>query len=123
MTELQHQRGHGPTTFSTEALALLLGHPWPGNIRELRNAIERVLLVAGDEGEIGTEHLPPDLRRSVAGDALLAATEPADGDLSLAAAERRHIARVLARVGGNRVHAARALGIARATLYTKLRET
>jgi transcriptional regulator with PAS, ATPase and Fis domain len=120
-TELQSQLGRGPTTFTSEALALMLDHAWPGNIRELRNTIERVLLLARDEPEVGGEHLPPDLRVAAAGDEVIAA-DLADGDLSLERAERRHIARVLAHVGGNRVHAARALRISRATLYKKLSE-
>jgi DNA-binding NtrC family response regulator len=120
-TELKAQLGRGPATFTSEALALMLDHAWPGNIRELRNTIERVLLLARDEPEIGVEHLPPDLRVAAAGGDLLAA-DLADGDLSLERAERRHIARVLAHVGGNRVHAARALRISRATLYKKLSE-
>ena len=63
-----------------------------------------------------------EIRASSATHVSLAGVDPTDEDLSLAGAEHRHIARVLARVGGNRVHAARALGIARATLYKKLSE-
>jgi DNA-binding NtrC family response regulator len=121
LVELRRALKQGPSTFSTDALALLLSHSWPGNIRELRNTIERVLLMARDEDEIRAEHLPADLRVQPAGQRFPDAAA-GDEDLSLAAAERRHIARVLARVGGNRVHAARALGIARATLYKRLSE-
>ncbi len=121
LAELQHGLGRGPTAFSCEALTVLLGHAWPGNIRELRNTIERVLLQARDEREIGVEHLPADLR-GLPRRGGPPATDAEGDDLSLALAERQHIARVLARVGGNRVHAARALGIARATLYKRQSE-
>jgi DNA-binding NtrC family response regulator len=121
LAELRRRLGRGPTAFSSDALAILLAHSWPGNIRELRNTIERVLLLARDEPEIRAEHLPAELRTSSEAASRLSVELP-DGDLSLALAERRHIARVLARLGGNRVHAARALGIARATLYKKLNQ-
>jgi DNA-binding NtrC family response regulator len=123
LAELRRQAGRGPIAFTEGALRQLVTHAWPGNVRELRNTIERVLLLAGDATEIGVEHLPGELRPSGPGHAplLLDGDDDRDApDLTLAQAERRHIARVLARVGGNRVHAARALGIARATLYTKL---
>jgi DNA-binding NtrC family response regulator len=113
--------GRAPTTFTEAALRRLVAHPWPGNVRELRDTVERVLLVARDEREIGVEHLPVELRPPPAPKRPTAhEDDDGDPDLSLAGAELRHIARVLARLGGNRVHAARALGIARATLYSKL---
>jgi DNA-binding NtrC family response regulator len=117
--DLRRRLGRGPTGFSDAALARLAGHEWPGNIRELRNTIERILLLARDAREIDVAHLPSEMKVGSA-QALLAAFSAGDEDLSLATAERRHIERVLARVGGNRVHAARALGIARATLYKRL---
>jgi two-component system response regulator HydG len=122
LTDLRNRLGRGPTAFGTEALACLLEHAWPGNVRELRNTIERAHLLARDERTISVEHLPPGLHASTGTSRSPSAPEPADDDLSLERAERRHIARVLEHVGGNRVHAARALGIARATLYKKLSE-
>jgi two-component system response regulator HydG len=117
LADLRRRVGRGPTSFSSEALVHLLRHEWPGNLRELRNTIERLLLLARDDEQIGVAHLPADLRAQSAEGALTAEIE---GDLSLAAAERRHIARVLAHVGGNRVRAAKVLGISRATLYKRL---
>jgi len=122
LADLRRRVGRGPSAFDRDALALLLQHPWPGNIRELRNTIERVVLLARDDEAVRAEHLPAELRGPGAAGALaaLAGAVGGDEDLSLEVAERRHIARVLARVGGNRVHAARALRISRATLYKKL---
>jgi DNA-binding NtrC family response regulator len=123
LADLRRRVGRGPATFDREALALLLHHSWPGNIRELRNTIERVLLLARDDETVRAEHLPAELRGPGAAGALAALAGAAvcgDEDLSLASAERRHIARVLAHLGGNRVRAARALRISRATLYKRL---
>lgn len=111
-------RGHGrtPARIAPETLEVLARYPWPGNIRELRNVLERVLLLAGGVEEILPRHLPAELRSAREG----ASTENGT-ELTLAEVERRHIARVLARCGGNRSRAARILGIARATLYDKLK--
>jgi DNA-binding NtrC family response regulator len=116
LAELRAKIGRGPTRFAPETLALLVRYPWPGNIRELRNMLERVLLLSGRAEELRPEHLPADLRAEVAeGDT------PLGDDLSLEAMEKRHIARVLLLSEGNRTAAARALGITRATLYKKLK--
>ncbi|HUF27498.1 MAG TPA: sigma-54 dependent transcriptional regulator [Gemmatimonadaceae bacterium] len=117
LTELRRRHGRGPTRIASAALAVILRHPWPGNIRQLRNVLERVVLLAGEAEELRPEHLPAELRGDIPAPAL-----SDDGDLSLVAAERQHIARVLARCGGNRLQAARVLGITRSTLYKRLRE-
>jgi DNA-binding NtrC family response regulator len=59
------RQGRAPAALSPEALATLQRHPWPGNIRELRNAIERALVVCG-AGPIEVQHLP--LERDPTGD-------------------------------------------------------
>jgi DNA-binding NtrC family response regulator len=116
LADLRARIGRGPTRFAPESLALLVRYPWPGNIRELRNMLERVLLLAAHAEELRPEHLPADLRADVA-----AEDAPLDEDLSLEAIEKRHIARVLLQSEGNRAAAARTLGITRATLYKKLK--
>ncbi len=104
-----------PKRFTAAALSCLERYPWPGNVRELRNVVERISLLARSD-EVRTEDLPeeiqdPDRRR----------LEPAtESHLSLKDIERRHIARVLDRVEGNKAEAARRLGITKATLYRKL---
>ncbi|HHO52029.1 MAG TPA: sigma-54-dependent Fis family transcriptional regulator [Deltaproteobacteria bacterium] len=94
-----------------EVLRLLASYPWPGNIRELSNVLERAVLLA-DGDWITPEELPDNIR-AVAPEGL--ALKPA-----LEAFERRHIARVLARCEGNKVEAARVLEIHLATLYRHL---
>ncbi|MBE3071388.1 MAG: sigma-54-dependent Fis family transcriptional regulator [Acidobacteria bacterium] len=101
-------------TVSSEALGLLIAHDWPGNVRELRNVLERGLVVAtGSVIETANLGLAPVAPRVSAGDG---------GLVSLDEIERRHIASVLQETAGNISHAARVLGIDRATLYNKMRK-
>jgi transcriptional regulator with PAS, ATPase and Fis domain len=117
LAELRAKTGRGPSRFAPDTLELLARHSWPGNIRELRNVLERVMLLAGNAEELRPEHLPLELRGSGECE-----PEVGDDDLSLQAVERRHIARVLLHSGGNRAAAARVLGVTRATLYKKLKQ-
>lgn len=104
-----HTRG---MTVSAEALAALVAYDWPGNIRELSNVLERATLLAN--GDVLTpDLLPEEVRASSRSVAPLT-----DGDESLEAAERRHIAAVVA--GHPTLDtAAKALGIDPSTLYRK----
>ena len=102
---------------SDGALDLLRGHAWVGNVRELRNVIERAVIVAGDD-TLRVEHLPDELR----GEAAALSDRPQTGQLTLAQVEARHIARVLAQTGGQIGAAAEILGIHRNTLTRKMKE-
>jgi DNA-binding NtrC family response regulator len=95
---------------------LLERYPWPGNARELRNVMERALILSG-----GAPILPAHLPREVAAPT---AGEPAAEQalVPLAEAERRHVRRVLEACGGNKTQAAKLLGISRVTLRNKLAE-
>ncbi|MBE7503772.1 MAG: sigma-54-dependent Fis family transcriptional regulator [Verrucomicrobiales bacterium] len=94
------------------ALAHLLEHDWPGNVRQLENVLHRaVLLCEGDQVDVADLALPPSPSSSPA-------TSPTD----LAGVERDAIIEALRRCEGNKVAAARLLGIARQTLYNKLRD-
>jgi DNA-binding NtrC family response regulator len=104
-----------PAEISSEALERLLAYEWPGNIREMRNVLERGLIIARGAERIGPEHLPPELgRRAAVG---VERMQPA----SLEEVERKHIERTLRRHGGNRTRAAEELGISRATLINKIK--
>ncbi len=99
-----------------EALNMLLAYAWPGNIRELRNVIERAVLLC-NEAQVRPAHLPESLRGAAPRRAL-----SSNDDLRLESVEAQHIERVLQAYDGNRTRAAAALGIHRVTLLQKLKK-
>ncbi|HVP38104.1 MAG TPA: sigma-54 dependent transcriptional regulator [Candidatus Saccharimonadales bacterium] len=112
LDEIGAQLGRRPGV-SPAAMKILQAHSWPGNCRELRNAIRSAVVLAG-EGSILPGHLPRDLERRAGPPA------PTTGT-SLREVERDHIRRMLERAGGNLSRAARLLGIDRGTLTRRLR--
>jgi NtrC-family two-component system response regulator AlgB len=103
-------------TVTPEALAAIVAYDWPGNVRELSNVLERATLLAN--GERLTPDLLPEEVRASARPPEARASGGADEDESLEAAERRHIAAVLAR-HPTLDAAAKALGVDPSTLYRK----
>ena len=103
-----------PPTLTVDALDVLSRYPWPGNARELRNVIERVVLLAH-----GPQIRASDLPLQLPGAGTPSATFPA---ISLAELERRHIESVLHNTNWHQGRAASALGISSKTLYRKIRE-
>ncbi len=113
--DLRAELPESPAEISSEGLDRLLLYAWPGNIREMRNVLERALIVGRGAERIGPEHLPREFgRREGEG---LARVQP----VSLEEVERRHIERIVRRHGGNRTRAAEELGISRATLINKIK--
>ncbi len=102
-------------SLSDAARARLQAYDYPGNIRELRNIIERAMLMA-DGDTLLPEHLPPEL----AGTDAYAGTPGVDAIVPLEIAEQRYLQWALARHGGDRKSLARQLGISERTLYRKL---
>lgn len=105
-----------PDTLTDEALEALLRYGWPGNIRELRNALERAMLMARGADRIEARHLAREITSASGAD--VAHHLPR----TLADVERAHIDRTLKAHQFNRTHAAKELGIARATLIKKIKE-
>ena len=94
----------------------LARYAWPGNVRELKNVLERAAILAFDNQLLTSDDLPPELQ-------YLPAPQPADPtDRSLRAVEARHLAQVLRETSGNKMEAARQLGIGVKTLYRKIEE-
>ena len=104
-------------TLTEVAAAALVRYDWPGNIRELKNALWRATILA-DGGAILPEHLGLGATRLVTAD-----REVDVPVMTLADAERRAIDAALTATSGNRTRAATLLGIARSTLNEKLRQT
>jgi DNA-binding NtrC family response regulator len=99
------------TDIEPEALSLLNQHDWPGNIRELKNAIERAMVLAE----------PPVLRAKDLATLDVAPEAPAQWD-SLADVEKAHVLRILRRTEWNISQAARILEVDRVTLYNKIKK-
>ena len=112
---LRSELPDAPSSVAPDALDRLLGYAWPGNVREMRNVLERALILARGSQQVGVEHLPAELRaRAGAGDRR-------HTPLSLDDLERQHIERTLRHHSGNRTRAALELGISRATLINKIK--
>jgi len=114
MADLRTQLPGCPTECSADVVDRLLSATWPGNVREMRNVLERSMIVARGQPAIGVEHLPTDVRPR-------APTDRRYHAQSLSEVERQHIERTLRHHGGNRTRAALALGISRATLINKIK--
>jgi DNA-binding NtrC family response regulator len=104
--------GRGPLSLAPEAVAGLRTYSWPGNIRELRNVLERAVLLC--EGRVLG-------RRDLRFEMVPPGEDARDGALTLGEMERRHIERMLQAENGRVEAAARRLGIPRSSLYQKIK--
>ena len=112
LQEIGRSFGRPPAGLTREAREALLDRPWPGNARELRNALERAAILC-DGGLITPEHFP----------ALSLNARPADAPATdLEAIERDTIRQVMLDVRGNKVKAAKRLGLGRTQLYNRLKK-
>ena len=112
-----------PKTLSQEALRVLMAHAWPGNIRQLENAIEHAVAMSGHEREIGAASLPGEIHASSAAMLLPTVAIPDEGinfTSVVSQLERGLIGRCLEKTGGNKRQAARLLQLSRTTLIDKL---
>ncbi len=118
LREFAQEHGRPVPKVSRDAMARLVAHPWPGNIRELRNCVENTLIfLSGDE--ITVDNLPPTLRQEP--------EERPPGSffvpgMTLDQMEQEAIRQTLSLAGGNRTRAAEMLGISRRTLQRKIKE-
>jgi two-component system NtrC family response regulator len=124
--------GKGVSQIDDDALALLKGYSWPGNIRQLENVIERAVVIA--EAEIVTPaELPSELLNASADPGEAEAFADGFGESPTAVPlpawradqqrrQRDQLVRALSAAAGNKAEAARALGIARSTLLSRMKK-
>ena len=105
-----------PASISTAAMECLQRHEFPGNIRELRNVLERAAILA-DGGMIRPDHIPWPSDKGAGQEAGV------EDILPLEVVERRHLQQSLARLGGDKDALAKHLGISRRTINRKLKTT
>ncbi|QDR82264.1 sigma 54-interacting transcriptional regulator [Sporomusa termitida] len=125
LSKLNREYGRSVQGIADEAAAVLAAYNWPGNVRELENVLGRALInMQFNEYTMLAAHLPP---LATGAGVPAECKNPADGSADgrtlaeiLAEAERRAIAGVVARYGGNRAEAARHLNISLRSLYYKL---
>ena len=110
------QRGRERITIRNDALELIERYAWPGNVRQLENALQRLALLAGDDAITrATIDSDPSLRATLIG-------QSGRPTLSLKQNERDRIAEALKQAGGNRADAAKLLGVSRATIFRKIKK-
>lgn len=102
--------------FTDEAISLLVGYFWPGNIRELKNVIERAVMLC-ESDRIGAFHLPKELRRNISGSGNINKPQL----LTIEESEKRQIIDTLNHTKNNKAKAARILGIHVSTLARKIK--
>lgn len=101
-----------------DALAALSTYDWPGNVRQLENVVERMVVMAGGRGELGTGDLPPEVRGATAA----AETEGDDYEAARTRFDRIYFENLLRRCGGSITEAAQRAGLSRGHLHRRLRE-
>jgi DNA-binding NtrC family response regulator len=111
-------------TVSQEAMRRLMAFLWPGNVRQLENAVERAVALSAGRTQIDVSDLPTEVQQVQESVLTTAITLPEDGldlDMFIADIERDLIQRSLERTGGNKGQAARLLNLKRTTLVEKLK--
>jgi DNA-binding NtrC family response regulator len=117
------ERRH-PITVSQEAMRRLMAYPWPGNVRQLENAVERAVAFSAGRSQIDITDMPIEIQQAQEPALSPTIALPDDGvdlDAFVANIERELIQRSLERTGGNKGQAARLLNLKRTTLVEKLK--
>ena len=119
---LAREAGDGPCPpLSVAARRLLLGYAWPGNIRQLGHVLRLALTLADGEALIDVQHLPEELLEDAGRSVAVTSAAARDGQASLRDVELDAVRAAMEKCAGNVSAAARCLGVARATMYRKLR--
>ena len=119
----EYSAAYGGTVVGIEpkAMKALEDYDWPGNVRQLRNAIEKMVVLASGP-KITEDDIPEEIKTGSAPKIQPASTESPNEGETLADAEKRQVMAALAAAGNNKSKAADALGISRRTLHRKLKE-
>jgi DNA-binding NtrC family response regulator len=124
LTEMNEKHGRRVSGLAQSMLDRLMNYDWPGNARELRNAIERAVILCPDGAPLDVGHLPPGFGKTKP-----AAMPPPDAGMiqvqvgaTVDEAERMLILRTLEATGQNKTRAAEILGVSLKTLHNKLKE-
>jgi DNA-binding NtrC family response regulator len=117
--------GRPVMTVSQPALRCLMAYAWPGNVRQLENAMERAVALSGGRTQVEVSDLPPDIQSASEGEPFLHGLRLPDDGISfesfIESIEREVIRRALERTGGNKAAAAQVLNMKRTTLVEKLK--
>jgi DNA-binding NtrC family response regulator len=112
-----------PRTLTQDTVRVLMNHPWPGNIRQLENAIEHAVAMTGAEKDVAPPSLPDDIVQPASSMFLPTVAIPDEGinfTSIVSQLERELILKCLEKTGGNKRQAARLLNLSRTTLIDKL---
>jgi DNA-binding NtrC family response regulator len=124
LERLSAEAGRPPVTVSQDVMRRLMAHPWPGNVRQLENAVERALAFSKGRAQIEVADLSPEIQNMPAPEVVTDESFPDEGlDLAryVEAVELSLIKRSLERTQGNKRQAARLLNLKRTTLIEKLK--
>jgi DNA-binding NtrC family response regulator len=124
LAEMNQKHGRRVAGVSPSVMERLQQHEWPGNARELRNLMERAVILSPDAGLVQVEHLPPGFGKAAAPSS--GASDSNSVHVRVGAtvgeAERLLILRTLEHTGQNKTRAAELLGVSLKTLHNKLKE-
>lgn len=130
LKEFSSENGSGVTGITAEAMKALEDYSWPGNVRQLRNVVEKMVVLSGG-GKLTIDDIPVEVREGNVTAAVPATADVGDKETraageesaqSLADSEKAKILSVLESVKGNKSKAAELLGISRRTIHRKLNE-
>jgi DNA-binding NtrC family response regulator len=125
LTEMNEKHGRRVPGVAQSMLDRLMSYDWPGNARELRNSVERAVILCPDGAPLDAGHLPPGFGKAKP---VMTAQTPDSGMISVQVgatvdeAERMLILRTLEATGQNKTRAAEILGVSLKTLHNKLKE-
>ena len=119
--EFSAANGNNVTGIDAKAIKALEDYPWPGNVRQLRNVVEKMCVLSAG-GKLTLDDVPVEITSAMPTETSGSAAAPAAPQSTLAETEKDTILRVLAECGNNKSKAAIKLGISRRTLHRKLNE-